>query len=196
MYDHVVRRFLLSLILGLLAIGCGGGGSSDKSLDCAYLASDNCWKTTATDGTSCLPAAGAMGTLSADNASCTYATGQTIMFTPALVLPLATGFKDWNFTVTTDGQDCLHYEENSGGFALTASADTVTETLTGTSGIDLTCPDGTSYANPNALALLNCPGGSAGGLPGNTTNSTSTSVTFALINTGSTQAITAFDCSR
>jgi hypothetical protein len=185
-----------TLGLGLLLIGCGGGGGSDKTLDCAYLAGDNCWKMTATEATSCLPPAGAMGTLAADNASCTYTTGQTVTFTPALVLPLDSGFKTWNFTVTTNGQDCLHYEETSAGFDLTVSADTVSESIAGASGIDLTCPDGTTYASSNALALLNCPGSSFGDLPGNTTSSSATSVSFGLINTGAAQTITVFDCSR
>jgi hypothetical protein len=181
------------LVAGVLAVGC----TSNKNLDCAYLASDtNCFKTTAIEAASCLPASGTTGTLSADNSSCTYASGQTITFSPALALPLASGFNDWNFTVTTGGQACMHYEESSGGFELTAGAHTVSETITGTSTIDLTCPDGTTYANSNGLSLLSCPGGAFGSLPGNSTSSSSTSVTFSLINTGSTNTVSVFDCSR
>jgi hypothetical protein len=183
------------LVTGVLAVGCGGGGSS-KNLDCAYLAGDNCWKTTAAQAVSCLPASGTTGTLSTDNASCTYTTGQTITFTPALALPLPDPFKAWNFTVTTNGQACLHYQESSGGFDLSAGADTVSEMLAGSSGIELACPDGSTYSNSNALALLSCPGGTFGDLPGNTTSSSSTSVRFGLINTGSPSSITVFDCSR
>jgi len=182
------------LVAGVIVAGFGGCSSS-KSLDCAYLAGDNCWKTTVAKAT-CLPAAGTTGTLSADNASCAYASGQMITFTPALVLPLASGFNDWNFKVTTGGQPCLHYEESSGGFELTVGADAVSEMVSGGDGIDLTCPDGTTYSNSNALALLSCPGGTFGDLPGNTTSSDSTSVTFGLINTGTPSSVTVFDCSR
>jgi hypothetical protein len=183
------------LIAGVI-VGGGGGCSSSKSLDCAYLAGNNCWKTTAAAAVTCLPAAGTTGTLSADNSSCAYASGQTITFTPALVLPLASGFKDWNFTVTTGGHPCLHYEESSGSVQLTVGADTVSEMISGAAGLDLTCPDGTTYSNSNALALLDCPGGAFGDLPGNATSSGSTSVTFGLINTGTPSSVTVFDCSR
>jgi hypothetical protein len=184
------------MVAGVLVAGCGGGGSS-KSLDCAYLASDNCWKTTAAQAASCLPAAGVMGALAVDNASCTYTTGQTVTFTPALVLPLPSGFKDWNFTVTMGGLVCLHYDESETGFTLTAGTDTVDEHVSPPAVIDLTCPDGTTYSNANGLDLLNCPGGTFGGLPGNTTSSSSTSVTFGLLNADSTGNSTlVFDCSR
>ncbi|HEX8106766.1 MAG TPA: hypothetical protein VF516_03510 [Kofleriaceae bacterium] len=183
------------LVAGVTVVGCGGCSSS-KSLDCAYLAGNNCWKTTVAEATTCLPAAGTTGKLSADNSSCAYASGQTITFTPALGLPLASGFKDWNFTVTTGGQPCLHYEESAGGFELTVRADAVSEMISGAAGIDLTCPDGTTYSNSNALTLLDCPGSAFGDLPGNTTSSDSTSVTFGLINTGTPSSVTVFDCSR
>ena len=192
LYDVAMRIWLVA---GVIVVGCGGGSSS-KSLDCAYLAGNNCWKTTVAEAATCLPAAGTTGELSADNSSCAYASGQTITFTPALVLPLASGFKDWNFTVTTGGQPCLHYEESSGGVQLTVGADAVSEMISGAAGIDLTCPDGTTYSNSNALALLNCPGSTFGDLPGNTTSSGSTSVRFGLINTGTPSSVTVFDCSR
>ncbi len=185
-----------ALVAGVFAVGCGGGGTSGKPLDCTYLAGDNCWKTTASEAT-CLPMSGTRGALAADNSSCTYTSGQMVTFTPALVLPLANDFKNWNFTVTAGGTDCLHYEESSAGFTLAVGADMVHESIVGAEGIELTCPDGTSYGNDNALNLLSCPGGSFGDLPGNTTSSTDTSVTFGLINTGgSNNVITVFDCFR
>ncbi len=186
----------ISLAIGVLVVGCGGSGSSSKSLDCAYLAGDNCWKTTATAATSCLPAAGTTGTLAADNSSCTYASGVTVTFTPALTLPLPNGFNDWNFTVTSGGQECMHYDESAAGFQLTVGTSTVMEAVSGMASIELTCPDGTSYASSNGLSLLSCPGSSLGDLPGNTSSSSSTSVTFGLINTGASSSVTVFDCSR
>ncbi|HEY4178023.1 MAG TPA: hypothetical protein VGM90_14350 [Kofleriaceae bacterium] len=184
----------LSLVVVILA-GCSGG--STKSLDCEYLAGENCWKTTAVEATSCLPPDGAMGVLAADNASCTYSTGQTVTFTPALVLPLPQGGKNWNVTVSNAGQECAHFEEEAGGsFSLTVGTDTVGESAAGTTGLDLTCPDGTVYENTNALDLLNCPDASFGDLPGTTSSSSTTSVSLGLINTGSTTAITLFNCSR
>jgi len=172
-----------------MVIGCGG---SDEELTCEYLASpDNCFKTTASAAASCLPADADMGVLAADNASCTYASGQVITFASPLTLPLPDN-AEWDFTVTTNGVECLHYTDNNRGFELTVGADTVSEDVKGTTGLELTCPDGTTFGNSNALGLLSCPGTSFGDLPGNTTFSTDTSVHFGLINMG----LTIFDCSR
>ena len=98
----------VGLALGTVVFGssgCGGGssGGSSASLDCAYLASDNCWKTTAAAASSCLPAESEIGMLSADGSTCTFATGDVVTFTPALVLPLPTATTPtWNFTVKTE----------------------------------------------------------------------------------------------
>jgi hypothetical protein len=192
-----------ALVVGVVAVGCyggcgGGGGGGGDTLTCAYLAGDSCWKTTAAKATSCLPAAGTTGVLSADNASCTYATGQVVTFTPALTLPLPQGSSDWNFTVTTNGAPCLRYTESASGFELTAGGALVSEATGGGGGLELTCPDGTTYANANPLSLLSCPGASLGDLPGNTSSSTATSINFGLLNASatSTDVINVFACSR
>jgi hypothetical protein len=188
----------ISLTLGFLAgfvglgAGCGGGGSAQGggSLDCAYLASaDNCWKTTASAATSCLPDPSETGTLSADGKTCTYASGEVVTFTPPLVLPLPTnGSANWNFTVTTaSGATCLAFQDSSsGGLTLTVQGQTVKETNPGGLSVGLTCPDGTSHTNSNGLSLLNC--GADGGyisLPGDSLSSTDTAVFFSLLSTGS-----------
>lgn len=181
----------------VVLVGCGSSGGSSKPLDCTYLASDNCWKTTAQAATSCLPASGTTGTLALDNASCTYASGQTITFAPALTLPLPSGAKTWNFTVTTNGTECLQYEEGGGGaLTLTVNGEVFSETTTGSSELSLTCPDGTSYASSDPLSLLSCPSGTFGDLPGNSYSSSATSVSFSFINTGTPSSVKVFDCSR
>ncbi len=181
----------MRLVLIAMLASCGGG---DEDLDCEYLASeDNCWKTTASVATSCLPPSDVFGVLSADNATCTYATGQVVTFTPALVLPLDNDH-EWNFTITTDGQPCLAYSDGDGGFVLTSDAGTVRESLNGR-GLELSCPDGTTFSNPNALSLLSCPDSNFGNLPGNTSSSGVTSVSFGLLNTGE-NILDVFDCQR
>lgn len=178
------------VFLGLL-VACGGG--ADGSLDCEYLASsDNCWKVTATAATSCLPPQDAIGVLAADNASCTYDTGQVITFTPALTLPLSNDHV-WNFTMTTDGVPCLAYNDSDDGFELTVGDDVVSERLFGSAGLELTCPDGTTFSSSNALELLSCPESNFGNLPGNTSSSGTDSVSFGLLNTG-VDPLTIFDC--
>ena len=180
-------RYLL--VVGMLA-GCGGG----DDLTCEYLASDeNCFKTTAMNAVGCLPPEGAVGTLSSDFATCTYTTGQVVTFTPPLVLPMDFD-TPWNFTVETDGQPCLEFHEiGEDGFDLTVLGETVSERLNGR-GLELSCPDGSTFSNGNALELLSCPGESFGDLPGNTSNSGIDSVFFGFINTGLPDTLVVFDC--
>jgi len=181
-----------SAVLLVLA-ACGGADDLDD-LDCEYLASaENCWKTTTSAAVSCLPPANETGVLAADNASCTYATGQVITFDPPLVLPFASS-PQWNFTIVTNGQPCLHYEDREDGFDLTVGNETVSERLEGR-GLELSCPDGTTVSSSNALELLSCPDSNFGDLPGTTSSSGATSVRFGLLNTGM-DTLDVFDCSR
>ena len=181
--------------------GCGGS-SSGKSLDCAYLATDNCWKTTAASAASCLPAESEVGTLSADGKTCTYASGTVVTFTPALVLPLPTnGTTAWNFTVTAaGGAMCLAYKDDgNGGITLNVQGMTVKESSTGGLGIALTCPDGTSYSNSNAFSLFSCPdAGLLAGLPGAGWSDTDTSVSLSLAagSSGSDGNQPVFNCQK
>lgn len=162
--------------------GPGGGGGS--TLDCAWLAGNNCWKATVAKAVACLPNDADRGTLDAANSMCTYASGQVVSFTPALVLPTPLSPK-WNFTVTNAGATCLHYEDLSNGFKVTVGTETVTETSSGQLGLAIKCPDGTTYSTANALALLDCgpDGGDLLSLPGNAWSSTDTSVSLSLIGT-------------
>jgi hypothetical protein len=184
------------------ALGCGGSSSGGKSLDCAYLASDNCWKTTATAAASCVPAQSEVGTFSADGKTCTYASGVVVTFTPALVLPLPTnGTQSWNFTVATAAAaTCLAYKDDgNGGITLTVQGQTVKETPVGALGLSLTCPDGTSYSNSNAFSIFSCPdAGLLGGLPGSGWSSTDTSVSFSLLaaTSGSDLGQPVFNCQK
>lgn len=185
-----------------MMLGCGSssdsGGGGAATLDCAWLAGDNCWKATANAAKACLPASTSSGTLSADNATCTYPTGQVVSFTPALTLPLPNSF-NWNFTVTANGQTCMRFQETAaGGLTLTVGSQTFTQTTVGTLGIRFTCPDGTSYSNPNAFDLLNCPAGFEG-MPGTGYSDTSTSANLSLLSTASSttsSSLPVFDCNK
>jgi hypothetical protein len=184
-----------------LAVGCSGGGGA-PTLDCAWLAGDNCWKKTLADAVACLPPTTETGTLSADGASCTYASGAKVTFVPPLVLPMPTSttLQDvkWNFTVTNAGAECLHYEKSGGSFKLVVKGQTVQEGPSGALGLAVSCPDGTQYSNGNALDLFNCgaDGGlSFGGVPGDGWSSSGTNISFELVGAaGGAQPI--FHCSR
>ena len=210
-YGSWMRAFgvRLSLVVSLVCVGvgcsssggngAGGNGAGADTLDCAWLASDNCWKTTATSASSCLPPSAETGALNAGNTSCSYASGAVVTFTQPLVLPVPDS-PTWNFTIANNGQTCLHYQETQAGFALTVGSQAVKEGGTGAFGLELTCPGGASYSNSNALGLLNCDsdGGIFGGLPGNTYSDTDTSLTFGLIGTSTTSSteLELFHCAK
>jgi hypothetical protein len=164
----------LALVIGTAQLcGCGGSSSgSGATLDCAYVASDNCWKTTTAAALSCLPDSADIGTLSADGSTCTYASGHVVTFTPP-VLPLPTSTTTtmaWNFTVTTgSGAPCLSYKDDgNGNLTLNVQGQIVKQTAPGGFGIALACPDGTTYSNSNGFNLLSCPDASFfSSLPGN-----------------------------
>jgi hypothetical protein len=180
------------MVLGCGSSGDNGGGSG--SLDCAWLAGDNCLKATGNVAQSCLPPSTATGTMSADGATCTYASGQVVTFTPALTFPIPDS-QTWNFTVSSAGQTCLHYQETAGGdFSLTVEGQTFTTAATGATGIRFTCPDGTSYANSNAFSLLSCPGG-FDSIPGSAWSGSDSSVSLTLTGMSSSD-LPVFDCGK
>jgi hypothetical protein len=191
------------LVLGAVVIGgagCGGSSSGSNTLDCAYLASDNCWKTTAAAASSCLPPSSEIGVLSADGSTCTYVSGDVVTFTPPLVLPLPST-PTWNFTVkTSSGASCLAYQDNgNGAINLTVQGQTVKETSPGGLAIALTCPDGKTYSNSNAFSILSCPdAGLLGGLPGAAWSYSNTSVSLGLLaaSTTSSEGETVFNCQK
>jgi hypothetical protein len=196
-----MRSLVVVGALGLAATsaGCGASGAPSAALDCNYLASDNCWKTTATMGSSCLPPMSATGVLSADGGTCTYATGEVVTFTPPLVLPLPDTPR-WNFTVkSSSGAPCLSYaDDGNGGITLTVQGQTVRETPQGTLGLKLTCPDGTSYATSNAFTLFDCPdAGLLDDVPGAFWSDSDTSVSLSLLGSGGSSSDGAvFSCGR
>ena len=88
-----------------------------------------------------LPASGlGVRRVSADNATCTYASGAVVTFTPPLVFPISTD-TNWNFTISNGGQDCLHYEDTGVGVKLAVGGNMVTESASGALGLAIACPD-------------------------------------------------------
>lgn len=203
-------RLVLVVWCSIVAIGCGSSSAGDggpngsngtgASLDCAWLASDNCWKTTATSASSCLPPATETGVLSSDNKTCTYASGAVVTFGTPLVLPLPDN-PTWDFTIANGGQTCLHYADTGSGFSLTVGSQTVDEAVSGSLGIQVRCPTGAFYSTSNAFELFSCggDGGPAfGGLPGNAYSDSMTSVSLGLIGTSSTSSneLSLFNCEK
>jgi hypothetical protein len=179
-------------IFGCIALAAAGCGDS-ADLTCEWLAGPtNCWANTALAAAPCLPPDGETGMFSGDNATCSYTTGESVRFTPALVLPLPDD-PPWNFTVNdVAGAACLHYEDSGTAMELVVGGQTVDVGGAGTT-MTITCPDGSSATTSNALNLLGCP--NLAGLPGSAYGFTDTSVSFSLIGTN-TDALSVFSCRR
>jgi hypothetical protein len=205
-------RGLVVGVAGGVVVACSSSSSglSGAPLDCNWLSSQNCWKTTVAAASSCLPATsvdggvgpGPQGKLSADGKTCTYPTGGAVVtFDSPLTFPLPdASHADWNFTVTTGSTQCMRFTQPGPqqGFTVATSAGTVSETVVG-EGIQIRCPDGSEYAAQNALDLLSCTGGLSA-LPGDEWSSASGSggpndVTF-LVLTGAPQGTEVFNCSQ
>jgi hypothetical protein len=203
-YHRDVAR-IVGRVLGLLGVlgaaaGCGGGGAGG-TLDCAWLAGDNCWKQAAAGTATCLPPADETGVLSADNKTCTYAGGETITFAAPLTLPIVRNGNEappWHFTVGKTGAGpCLTYDSDAQGTKVVVGSQTVSVTRSGPTGMAVICPDGSTYSNPDAFSLLQCAadgGVISSGLPGFTYSSSATSVRFGLL--GATESLLVFDCEK
>jgi hypothetical protein len=184
----------------MVALGCGGGTADDGKgslagapLDCAWLASNNCWKTTVAAAASCVPDPSTRGTLSADGTTCTYASGTTVDFATPVVLPIDSE-PPWHFTVTTAGQQCLTYDADpNSDLALNVQGMSISEKSAGLS-LQITCPDGSQYAAPNAFDLLQCDDFFTDA-PGNEDSGTDTSVSLGLLD-GTSMPLQVFDCER
>ncbi|HTQ03831.1 MAG TPA: hypothetical protein VMI54_08230 [Polyangiaceae bacterium] len=197
-----MRHLLVLAGFGTLALACGGGHDDSTTtlagapLDCAWLMSNNCWKTTVAAAASCLPDPSTSGVLSADGSTCTYASGTNVTFETPLKLPVADleNQPPWHFTVTTGGQECVTYDENPNSTqTLDVQGMTYSDKTVGIA-LQITCPDGSQFAAQNALNLLECSDFFTDS-PGYEDNPTDTSMRFAFLN-GTDTPLQVFDCEQ
>jgi hypothetical protein len=193
-------RWPLIALAGMLSLGCSSDSDEGgvDTLDCAWLEGDNCWKTTLAGATTCLPAEDDYGTLAADGSTCTYATGHIVTFDEPLVLPLPDEDVIFRFTLTAGGQTCVRYSETDSSMTVTVGDQVFEES---SNGVDMrvTCPDGSSYSNDNALDLLECRGdflSSLAIMPGYSLGSSDASVSFGFIGYSEEQSLAVFSCRR
>jgi hypothetical protein len=122
-------------------------------------------------------------------------TGQTVTFDSPVMLPLPAQGGKFNFTITASGQPCLTFKQpGANGFQVTTSAGTVSAGASPIATETITCPGGAQVSNPDALSLLSCDAGFFGGLPGDTSSSSDTSVTFGIVGTSGTGSVQIFQC--
>ncbi len=189
------RALLLAVVLFGALAGCSSedAGLPGAPLDCAWLASENCWKTLVSDARSCVPPADETGVLTADGSSCTYDSGASVDFMRALALPVDST-TPWYFTQSADGDDCVRFDSRlQQEFTLSVQGRTFVEKSRGFA-LQMTCPDGTQYSTDNGPALFNCADYQSN-TPGRALWSSDTSVNFAL-RTGHGDTLTVFDCAE
>jgi hypothetical protein len=194
-----MRRLLLLGMLAYSMLGCSGDDSDEEStipgapLDCAWLASNNCWKTLVASAASCVPPASEQGTLSADGSACTYGSGYDILFDEPVELPLE-DFPTWNFVQRKNGAACVTYDDKvESSIYLDVQGMAFKEVAIGI-GMQVTCPDGSQFAAQNAFELFECEN-FWGTAPGSAHSASSAAVNFALL-TGMGSSLCVFDCSR
>lgn len=196
-----IIRAALALLPAAGFAACSGGDGGDTpaatttmSLDCAWLASDNCWKKTIAAASACLPDQAAVGTLSSDGATCTFTTGQTVTFDPPVTLPLNLMSKV-SFAMTTNGAPCFSFKwSDANSFVVSTSAGTVTVGASEPLTEAIQCPDGSRVSNTNALSLLSCDAGVFGGLPGQSWSGGDTSITVEAVGTSAPGYVPIFTC--
>jgi hypothetical protein len=195
------RDFLVIGFLGVLAAGCDSSSDEDDTglsgdpLDCAWLASNNCWKTTVAAAAGCVPPESEAGVLSADGSACVYTSGASVAFHDPVVLPVDLDAEtNWNFTQSRAGAPCVTFNGVEGeAQVLTVQGLTYREETVGF-GLQVTCPDGSQFATGNAFALLEC-SNFFEDAPGYAWGSTDASVSFSLIH-GAAGDVGVFNCAR
>lgn len=128
--------------------------AQDGVLDCAWLHSRNCWKTTVAAAKACNP--GSEGTFSADRRTCSFDSGEKASF----AMPF-TDSLPYNFSIGT----CLNLAQpDVYNIRLTTRAGIVaTHVDTGLKTLKVTCPDGAFYVADlsSQTPLLGCNWGEA-----------------------------------
>jgi hypothetical protein len=204
--SRIASTGAVTVVASFLTVACGTSqgaattGPGSGTLDCAWAAGDNCWKSVIAAASACLPGSDEKGTLSADARTCTYPSGHTIAFADALVRS-----GKWSlpsFTLTTNGSPCLRLDEAANAVTVTTPAGAVTLSQD-TAGATLTvaCPGGPTTSGPVA-GLSACkdaaPGLGEGCACSSSSNDAGTYTgrfTFSLDGTSGPQGTTlAFDC--
>lgn len=190
----IAVRLALAL-LPLALVACVGEGEDPprtpgppRALDCAWARGDNCFKSVVAAAAACLPPLDAVGALSEDGRTCTFATGQTVTFDDPVRLPFPDGSRAWNFTVRANGRECLRVTEpDIRHWSVASPAGAVDFVATSASDATAICPDGSRFfaADWSELQLSCAQDGPLGETPGaDSSIYDDHSVTYRLTGTG------------
>jgi hypothetical protein len=150
---HRVVSFLsLGIVPGLSALACSSSAAVPDDT-CAFAAdTNNCYRKLLAAVDDCLTDARsdggpAMGTLSADGISCTYASGRTVTFVGDVRRygSSKNPIEVMDVTVAIGGKTCVHYIDTSNTLTVTEPDGGVLKVVAGGAGEIITCPDGSQH---------------------------------------------------
>jgi len=143
------------------------GATGDAGSLCSFWGDGtNCFKQSISQAAMCLPAISELGVLSADGATCTYASGSVVTFDTPVTFPIDTHV--WKFTIKNGATQCLRFDQTDTktlSFKITDSAGTFNYQINSNL-VTATCPNGSAFTN-TTVDSLNCPDASVGltGIP-------------------------------
>jgi hypothetical protein len=181
-----MRVFVLAL---LSAAACSSGGD----LDCAFIASQNCWKSEVDQIETCAVPTTETGKLDAARTLCTFTDGHEVAFDEPLVLPISSS-TTYRFTVRKGASTCVRFEGKPGGeISLTTARGTSGYRATSDGKLAVTCVDGSEHvASVSYQELVMCAGG-IGGIPSIVTQGAGSSGGLDLVG-GTKKQVRLFSC--
>lgn len=186
----------LGLVLGVVLVLVTPACSSDEAAPddtCGFIADpNNCYRKLVAAVDECLTDANAdggagafaSGVLAADGMSCTYASGRMVTFVGDARKYQASD-SAIDVTVTLGGKTCVHYVSTpQNSLTVTQPDGGILRVAVSGAGETITCPDGSRHGIDVQKLFGGCGDAGAvfgGGLPGNATGGSGTSVSGSLV---------------
>jgi hypothetical protein len=136
-------RFLMSTVATCVLGACSGGGGATSGGTTCPLKAVNCWNSAIAEAQACVPTT--VGSIGADNQTCTFDDGTTAKFDVALSFPVDVSKVSPSVTITKAGAQCARAVGigASANYTLTTKSGSYTA-LASLAGESLGCADGTS----------------------------------------------------
>jgi hypothetical protein len=138
-----------------------------EPLTCETIADTGfCWNIGASEAYECIPEADSVGVFDEARTTCTLGSGIEVVFDePVPVDPFddaADGYR-WTFSILDASGECARFVDRDGAYTLTSSAGVVRGEVYGLFGLEVTCPDESTFAASSVFDLFSCEEGSPPG---------------------------------
>lgn len=157
---------MLRLIaVALWATACGTATTDTEEVEgdpltCDTLADTGfCWNTAVQETYACIPAADNTGTFDASRSTCTLGSGIEVVFDdPVPADPFdesADGYL-WTFSIMDASGECGRFVDGDGAYTIHSGSGVTRMRGFGMVGLQVLCPDDSSFVADNAFDLLSC----------------------------------------